>query len=264
MSTTTSPLPADFKEMRPEFFGYSLELADDLLILGHRLSEWCGRGPMLEEDIALSNIALDCLGQAKLLLELAAEFSEEKTSADALAFFREATQFKNSLLVEQANGDFANTMLRQLFFDSAYSLLLEQLLNSPCKPFADFAAKAQKEIKYHLRHARNWVDCFGNGTEESRSRLQNAVENLWPFTHELFTSSASEETLAKKGIVPARSSLRSAWESSIAEIFSSALLPLPKSELTPGGGRTGFHTEFLGHLLAEMQITARSHPGADW
>jgi ring-1,2-phenylacetyl-CoA epoxidase subunit PaaC len=246
------------------FPNYLLRLADDRLILGHRLSEWCGHGPILEEDIALANIALDLIGQANFLLELAGKEEGLGRSADSLAYFREAVDFRNSLIMELPRGDFAFTTTRQ-FLVSVFELLhLEQLQRSKHRSLAGIAAKALKETRYHARHSADWMLKLGDGTDESHGRAQAAVDELWRFTGELFETDAVEQELAAGGIAVDRSSLRDAWRSEVTRVMTAATLTVPDDGFMQRGGRAGKHTEHLGHLLAEMQIVARSYPGAEW
>lgn len=252
-------------ENRNDIFEYLLRLADDRLILGHRLSEWCGHGPILEEDIALANIALDCIGQANNLLQLAGEVEEQGRSEDDLAYFREAIDFKNLILVELPKGDFAFTIVRQFLF-SAYSyLLLQRLTESKYEPLAAQAAKAFKETQYHLRHSSEWMLRLGNGTEESHERAQTALDELWTYTGEMFEQDDVEERLAEQGIAVQSARLKGDWKKMVSEIVSEGTLKLPDDNIyMHSGGRRGRHSEHLGHLLSEMQILARSFPDAKW
>ena len=244
---------------------FLLRLGDDRLILGHRLSEWCGHGPVLEEDIALTNIALDLIGQASAFLHLAGEIEGHRRSEDELAYFREATQFRNAQLVEQPNGDFAFTIARQFFFDAYNSLLLGEVQKSPHRQLAGIAAKGLAEATYHFRHSRDWMIRLGDGTDESRRRTQAAVNDLWRFTGELVTFDGTEQQLAENGIIPSLDQLRMHWLDRASEGIRSATLSLPANGATMvSGSRRGNHSEHLGHLLAEMQIVARSYPDAQW
>lgn len=238
---------------------FILGLADDRLVLGHRLSEWCGHGPILEEDIALANIALDLIGQATALLKLAGELEGKGRSEDDLAYFREAVEFRNVLMVELPNGDFGFTIVRQLLFSVCAALEMEALTASSNKVLAGIAAKALKEHRYHVRHARQWVITLGNGTEESNGRVQHAVDELWRFTGELLSAPA-----AAGALVMDQSRLKPLWEQQVRSTLSEATLRTPDPAYMQHGGRSGRHTEHLGHMLAEMQIVARSHPGATW
>jgi len=245
-------------------FEYVLRLGDDRLVLGHRVSEWCGHGPILEEDIALSNIALDFVGHASSLLALAGEIEGKGRSEDTLAYFREAVAFRNALLVELPNGDFAFTIVRQFLFD-AYSVLLWDAL-SRCghEGLAAVATKSLKEDKYHLRHSSEWVVRLGDGTEESHRRVQEALDALWRYTGELFDHDAIDDAVAAHGIVVDHAGLKARWEAMVADVVQRATLTLPLDAPMRRGGRVGRHTEHLGHMLATMQIVARSHPGASW
>jgi ring-1,2-phenylacetyl-CoA epoxidase subunit PaaC len=245
-------------------FEYLLRLADDRLVLGHRLSEWCGHAPILEEDIALANIALDLIGQAAALLGLAGEVEGAGRDADALAYFRDEIAYRNLLLVEQPNGDFAETIVRQFFFD-AYSVLhLEALTRCGQEHLAGVAAKALKEDTYHLRHSGEWVLRLGDGTEESHDRAQRAVDRLWRFTGELFEADSVDEAVASVGISVDKALLRARWKETVEAVLTRATLSRPEAALMATGGRRGRHSEHLGHMLAEMQILARSHPEAQW
>ena len=246
-------------------FAFLLECGDDHLILGHRLSEWCGHAPMLEEDIALANVALDCLGASKMFLEEAARVENDGRSADDLAFFREATEFRNCTLVEQPNGDFAETIVRQFFFDCYACVLLEGLSESTYQPLSDIAAKALKEARYHARHSGSWLIRLGDGTEESHQRTAAAVENMSRFTDELFSVSSATAELQETGVIPEIAELKPLWQEMVNEALGQAtLMPLADQQDYVCWARDGKHTEHLGHLLSEMQITARSFPDAQW
>ena len=241
-----------------------LRLADDRLILGHRLSEWCGHGPILEEDIAMANIALDLIGQANLLLDLAGREEGKGRSADALAYFREAVEFRNALIMELPRGDFAITVMRQFLVSVHSAMLLEHLQRSTHAELAGIAAKAFKEARYHARHSADWVLKLGDGTDESHRRSQDALDELWRYTGELFDVPDDERPLIDAGIAVDVSTLREAWREQVGMIIGAATLEVPAEVFMQRGGRTGRHTEHLGHLLAEMQIVARSFPGAEW
>jgi ring-1,2-phenylacetyl-CoA epoxidase subunit PaaC len=245
-------------------FPYLLRLADDRLILGHRLSEWCGHGPILEEDIALANIALDLIGEATLFYKLAGAAEGKGRDEDGLAYFRDAVDFRNTLLVELPKGDFGATIVRQLFF-SVYSLLqMEALATSANAELAGVAAKAVKESRYHVRHSAQWVVTLGDGTEESHKRAQRAVNDLWRYTGELFLSDSIDEEAVRAGVGVDPSTLADAWRVQVTDVLQRATLTVPNVTYMQRGGRGGKHTEHLGHLLDEMQIVARSHPGASW
>jgi ring-1,2-phenylacetyl-CoA epoxidase subunit PaaC len=246
------------------FFEYLLRLADDRLVLGHRLSEWCGHGPILEEDIALSNIALDLIGQASMLLKLAGEVEAKGRSDDMLAYFRDAIEFRNAQLVELPNGDFAATIVRQFLFDAWDVLVLDGLTRATNESLAGIAAKALKEAKYHLRHSAEWVRMLGDGTTESHRRAQSALDALWPYTAELFLSDDVDRQAVAGGSGVDVESLLPRWRETVERVFAEATLTIPKGSFAPRGGRTGRHTEHLGRMLADMQSLARAHPGASW
>jgi len=248
----------------PALFPFLLRLADDRLILGHRTSEWCGHAPILEEDIALANIALDLIGQANLVLQYAGAAEGAGRNEDALAFFRDATEFRNALLCELPKGDFGVTIVRH-FFHGLYSVLQwDALTKSTDTTLSGIAAKALKESRYHVRHAGEWVIRLGDGTDESHRRTQDAVDALWPYTGELFMQPTDEADLVAAGLTADVSLLEAPWRAQVDDVLRRATLRAPESVWMQRGGRDGRHTEHLGHLLAEMQIVARSHPGAQW
>jgi ring-1,2-phenylacetyl-CoA epoxidase subunit PaaC len=257
-STATSGVSAN------PFFEYLLRLADDRLVLGHRLSEWCGHGPILEEDIALANIALDLIGQASMLLKLAGEVEGKGRSEDTLAYFRDTIEFRNTQLVELPNGDFAATIVRQLLFDAWDVLVLDRLTSAANESLAGIAAKALKEAKYHLRHSAEWVRMLGDGTAESHRRAQAALDTLWPYTTELFLTDDIDRQAVADGSGVDVESLRTRWRQTVDQVFGEATLTIPKDGFAPRGGRIGRHTEHLGRMLADMQSLARAHPGASW
>ncbi|MFI5228369.1 MAG: 1,2-phenylacetyl-CoA epoxidase subunit PaaC [Gemmatimonadales bacterium] len=243
---------------------YLLRLGDDRLVLGHRLSEWCGHAPILEEDIALANIALDLIGQATLLLTAAGELEGTGRSADALAYFRDAIDYRNALMAELPNGDFGFTIVRQFLFSELALLQADALMRSTNATVAGIAAKAVKEHRYHVRHCREWVITLGDGTTESHDRAQAAVDELWRYTGELLTADDVDIAVARSGAGVNPNTLEDAWRTRVTEVFGRATLTAPSASFMQRGGRNGRHTEHLGHLLAEMQIVARSHPGATW
>jgi ring-1,2-phenylacetyl-CoA epoxidase subunit PaaC len=243
---------------------YLLRLGDDRLVLGHRLSEWCGHAPILEEDIALANIALDLIGQATLVLGLAGKKEGKGRDADALAYLRDAVDYRNALLVELPKGDFAVTIVRQLFFSVFALLQAEALQGSTDRDLAGIAAKGVKESRYHVRHSADWVVKLGGGTEESHARAQRAVDDLWRYTGELFLADDLDRGVAAAGLGVDPSSLEQTWQTTIRDVLARASLTIPEGVYMQRGGREGRHTEHLGHMLAEMQIVARSHPGASW
>jgi ring-1,2-phenylacetyl-CoA epoxidase subunit PaaC len=243
---------------------YVLRIADDRLVLGHRLSEWCGHGPILEEDIALANLALDLIGHATMLLKLAGQLEGRGRDEDALAYWRDEHEFRNLQLCELPNGDFAHTMLRQFLFDAWSLQLLDALTRSTEPELAAIAAKALKETRYHLRHSSEWVLRLGDGTAESHRRAQEALDELWPWTGEFAWQNELDLVLHAEGIVPDLEPLKAPWEVLTRDVLTRATLTIPEGPPRMTGGRFGRHTEHLGHLLAEMQIVARSHPGATW
>jgi ring-1,2-phenylacetyl-CoA epoxidase subunit PaaC len=245
-------------------FDYLLRLGDNALILSQRLGEWCGHGPVLEEDIAMTNVALDLLGQARLWLTYAGEVEGRGRDDDKLAFLRDAGEFRNILLVEQPNGDFAVTTARQFFFDAWHHLLLAKLSESTDERIRGIAAKAIKEATYHLRRSSDWVVRLGDGTEESRARMQRAVDGLWMYTGEMFEMDAVDQEMKEAGIGCDLAALREPWMKEIGKIFAAATLEIPKQTWMQHGGKRGVHTEKLGFILAEMQFMQRAYPGAQW
>ncbi len=251
-------------EIANPLFEYLLRLGDDRLVLGHRMSEWCGHGPILEEDIAMANIALDLVGQGSALLKLAGVTEGAGRDEDALAYFRSEPEFRNVQMVELPKGDFAFTIVRQFLFDAFGVLQWDALHRCTFAPLAGIAAKALKEDSYHLRHTSDWVLRLGDGTEESHTRAQAALNELWRFTGELFESDAVDIAVHEQGVVVDLATIRSRWEQTVGDVVKRATLALPPAGASSSGGRRGRHTESLGHMLAEMQIVARSHPGAKW
>ncbi|MEO8193616.1 MAG: 1,2-phenylacetyl-CoA epoxidase subunit PaaC [Gemmatimonadales bacterium] len=245
-------------------FEYLLRLGDDRLVLGHRLSEWCGHGPILEEDIALANIALDLIGQATLYLKLAGETEGKGRTADELVYFRDAIDYRNLQIVELPNGDYAFTIVRQFLFDVFSYHLLEQLQKSANTEIGGISAKAFKEVRYHVRHSSEWVLRMGDGTEESHTRAQKAVNDLWRFTAEMFESDEVDREMAAAGIGADVEAIRPKWEAVVKDVLGRATLTIPNDPPAMTGGRRGRHTEHLSRMLAEMQVVARTHPGAQW
>ena len=241
-----------------------LRLGDNCLILGHRLSEWCGQGPALEEDLALSNVALDLIGQTQLWLGLAAEIEGRGRDADKLAYLRDAREFRNVLLVEQPNGDFAQTMARQFYFDAWHYLVLRELSSSADARIAEIAAKALKEVSYHLERSREWVIRLGDGTEESHRRMQDGIDDLWMFTGELFEMDDVDREIAARGIGPDLGALQAPWLDLVRATAEEATLNLPQPGWTQRGGKRGVHSEHLGYILADLQFLQRAYPNATW
>jgi len=245
-------------------FTFLLRLGDDSLILSQRLSEWCGHGPILEEDIAITNIALDLLGQATFIYEYAAAVEGKGKDADDLAFLRLENQYFNTLLVEQTNGNFADTMVRQFFFDVYRKLLLNQLLSSTDTQIAAIAEKSLKETRYHTQHSSEWLIRLGDGTELSHERAQNAINGLWRYTDEMFFTDAVEDTLCNQGIIGNISSLKTQWMEEITSVCKMATLIVPEDKGYFGGGRLGRHSENMGYILAQMQYMQRTFPNMKW
>jgi ring-1,2-phenylacetyl-CoA epoxidase subunit PaaC len=243
---------------------YTLRRADDALILGHRLSEWCGHAPMLEEDMALANMGLDLLGQARELYTYAARVEGNGNDEDKFAYLRDVRQYRNLLLVEQPNGDFARTMVRQFFYAVFADLYWRAMVKSQDATLAAIAAKSEKESAYHVRHSSEWMVRLGDGTEQSHARAQTAIDDLWGFTGEMFETDEAERALIGAGIAVDPVTLRPSWLKTISEIVSQATLTLPKSGWMQQGGRSGRHSEHLGHLLSELQSMQRTFPGATW
>lgn len=249
---------------KADLFAALLELADDQLILGHRLSEWCGKGPMLEEDLALSNLALDMIGQARLLYSYAGDVEGKDRDEDALAYLRLEGEYRNCLMVERPNGDFAHTMLRQLYFAVFMEAFWKAAATSTDETIRAIAGKAVKEMAYHIRHSAEWVIRLGDGTEESAVRMKAAVEDLHLYTNELFEMSAAAQACVDAGILPDREALRREWTQAVGVVFSQAMLEAPEVAYPQTGGRAGLHGESMGHLLAELQYVQRAHPGLTW
>ena len=243
---------------------YLLRIGDDRLILGHRMSEWTGHGPILEEDIATANIALDLIGQAAQFLKLAGEVEGAGRDEDALAYFRDGVKFRNCLLVELPKGDFGDTMVRQFLFDAYSVLQLEALATCGHETLAAIAAKALKEDKYHLRHSSEWVVRLGDGTEESHARVQRSLDRLWKYTGELFATDDIDAAVAALGVSVDQVGIKARWDAMVSDVLGRATLTRPADGPMQTGGRRGRHTEHLGHLLATMQSVARAHPGASW
>jgi ring-1,2-phenylacetyl-CoA epoxidase subunit PaaC len=245
--------------MNEAIISYTLHLADNALILGHRNSEWCGHGPVLEQDIAITNISLDLIGQARNFYQYAALLKGDGSTEDSLAYLRDAHEFKNCLLTELPKGDWATTILRQFLFSNYQYLLYQQLQNSNDGQLAAIAVKALKEVTYHLRWSSEWVIRLGDGTEESHSRILKAVDELWSYTGELFETAAYESAA---GIDV--SLLKNEWINKVKEVFEEATLPVPADISPQTGGKEGRHSEHLNNILSEMQHLQRTYPGATW
>ncbi len=249
---------------RDTLFEWLLRRGDTALVLGHRVSEWCGHSPVLEEDIALANVALDLIGQARMWLGLAGEIEGKGRGENELAYLRDAWDFRNFLLAEQPNGDFGQTLMRQFLIDAYQVPLLEALKSSKDERIAAIAAKAGKEVAYHLDRSADLVIRLGDGTEESHRRMQQALEALWSYTGEMFASDAIDTAMAEAGLAPDAASLKAEWKETVEAVLDEATLTLPESDFAHMGGLTGRHSEHLGHMLAEMQFLQRAYPGATW
>jgi ring-1,2-phenylacetyl-CoA epoxidase subunit PaaC len=249
--------------MNNHLIDYTLHLADNALILGHRNSEWCGHGPILEQDIAISNISLDLIGQARNFYQYAALLKGDNSTEDGFAYFRDSKEFKNILLVELPKGDWAQTILRQFFFCTYQYLLFEKLKESKDEQIAAIATKALKEITYHLRWSSEWVIRLGDGTEESHYRMMKAIDTLWHYTDEMFLPATYELQMLNKGIGPDVILLKENWLEKVKEVFNEATLSIPASSVAKGG-KEGKHTSHLDDILKELQSVARAYPTATW
>jgi len=243
---------------------YLLRLADTNLVLAQRLGEWVGHAPALEEDLGLANVALDLLGQARLLLAHAGELEGRGRDEDALAYLREESEYLNLTLVEQPNGDFGRTVVRQFLFDAWQNLQYQSLTTSTDPKLAAIAAKAVKESSYHLRYSSGWLVRLGDGTPESRARVTDALGRLWPFTSELFDADDVDRAAAEAGIGPLPGALATGWNATVDRVLAEATLARPAPASFAWHGKQGRHSEHLGFLLAEMQSLHRAHPGATW
>lgn len=251
--------------LRAPFFDWLCRMGDNTLILSHRLSEWCGHGPALEEDIALANTALDLIGHTQMWLALAGEVEGQGRSVDDLAYLRDVMTFRNVQLLELPNGDMARTTMRQFLFDAFHAALLEKLSGSTSLRVAEVAAKALKEVTYHLERSSDLVVRLGDGTEDSHARMQTALDAFWPYTCEMFLGDDVDAAMAEAGIAPAPQDLRPEWDRVIREVLDEATLAIPERRAdVHKGGKMGRHTEHLGYILAEMQFLQRAYPGASW
>ena len=250
--------------MNKQLFEYILRIGDDSLILGQRLSEWCGHGPILEEDIALTNISLDLIGQATNLLKYASEIENNNRDADQLAFLRIDKDYKNSLLVEQPNGDFGFTIVRQFLFDSFRKPFFEALCKSKDETLAAIAEKSLKETKYHLKHSSEWVIRLGDGTDLSHQKVQKSLDSLWRYHSDLFYQDSIDESLTNAQIAPSLAAIKTQYTDYVHMVLKEAKLKLPENKWEFNGGRKGMHSEHLGHLLSEMQYMQRAYPDMEW
>ena len=247
------------------YFEFLLRMGDNTLILGHRVSEWCGHAPVIEEDIALANTALDLIGQTQLWLGLAAEVEDKGRTADDLAMLRDAWDFRNVLMVEKPNGDFGQTLMRQFLFDAFHLEMLKGLTTSSEPRVAEIAAKAVKEVQYHVERSGDTVIGLGDGTAESHARMQDALNFMWPYVGEMFASDDVDAEMLSTGIAPDLTQLRIAFDAHVGAVMADATLTIPDSTFAHKGGKSGFqHTEHLGHILTQMQWLQRAYPGASW
>ena len=244
--------------------GFALALGDDSLVLGQRLSEWCGNAPFLEEDIAIANVALDYLGRAEKFYRYVSELEGGRRSVDEIAFLRDSRAYRNLLIFELPVGDFARTMARQLMVDAFHLPYLKLLSRSTDERIAAIAAEAVKESRYHLKRSREWVLRLGRGTGESRGRIQRAFDALWGYGPEMFEMNRREKSLLESGVSADRSAMRAKWQSSMRNVLAEAGLKVPEQDWSIAGGRNGVHTEHHGYLLAEMQYMQRAYPGLRW
>jgi len=245
-------------------FEYTLRLGDTGLILGQRLGEWCGHGPILEEDIALTNISLDLIGQARTFLAYAGQVEGKGRTEDDLAYLRDEREFRNLLLSEQPNGDYGQTILRQFLISTFQYYLFDELRKSKDSTLAALAEKSLKEVTYHVRHSSEWMKRLGDGTSESHQRMQHAVDELWTYTGDMFAMDETDRVLISEGIAVNLDEVKSRWDRKGKEIFEESTLSVPENAFMITGSREGKHTEHLGHMLAEMQSLARAFPGVEW
>ena len=250
--------------MNSPIIDYTLHLADNTLILAQRNAAWCGHGPILEQDIAITNISLDLLGQSRNFYQYAATLIGSEATEDSLAYLRKERAFKNCLLVEQPNGDWAQTILRQFFFSVYQYLLYTKMQHSKDERLAAIAAKALKEVTYHLRWSSEWVIRLGDGTAESHARINKAIDELWRYTGEFFKIAEFESVLVKENISINPAALKDEWTKKVNEIFAEATLNIPEKTFMQSGGKEGMHTEHLGYILADLQFMQRAYPNSEW
>lgn len=247
-----------------QLISYVLHLADSNLILTQKNAEWCGHGPILEQDIAITNITLDLIGQSRNFYQYAAQLIGGDATEDSLAYLRKEREFKNLLLVEQPNGDWAQTITRQFFYSNFQYLLYEKMQHSSDAQLAGIAAKAIKEVAYHVNWSNEWVLRLGDGTDESKLRMQKAISELWSYTGEMFVNADYETALLKENISVDVSALKDTWSKKVSEVFEEAGLTIPEKSFMQSGGKAGVHTEQLGYILTELQYLQRTYPGAEW
>ena len=250
--------------MNADLYQYVLRQADNAMILCQRLCQWVAKGPELEEDIALTNIGLDLIGQARAMYQYAATLSDQEVSEDDLVFMRDERDWTNFLLVEQPNGNFADTIARQYFYDVWHYFYLQQLVSSNDETLAAIAAKSAKEVRYHLRHSSSWVKRLGDGTELSHQRMQAAIDEMWLYTPELFAGDDLDQRMLEQGVGVDLAKIKLSWEEHVDDTLQQATLAKPEDAFLMSGGRQGIHSQHMGYLLAEMQILPRSMPGCEW
>ena len=247
-----------------DLFEFLLRMGDNTLVLGHRVSEWCGHSPVLEEDIALANVALDLIGQTRMWLDFAGDVEGKGRDADALAFRRDVWDFRNILLVERPNGNFGDTLMRQFLFDAWHHAILSRLAGSADDRIAAIAAKAVKEAAYHLERSADLVVRLGDGTTESHAKMQAALDDFWPYTGEMFAADTIDTSLTSRGVIPNLAEVRDEWDETVNRVLADATLEIPDGTYQHKGGKQGTHTEHLGHILTEMQFLQRAYPDASW
>lgn len=251
-------------EQKEALFNYLLRLADNAAILGHRLSEWCGHGPELEEDIAIINTSLDLLGHARSLYTYAGEVEGKGRTEDDLAYLRQEREYQNALICELPNGHYGDTIARQFLFDQFNYLLFSSLTESKDEQLAAISAKAIKEVTYHLRRSTEWTLRLGDGTEESRNKIQESFNNIWAYTGDLFVQNESDEVVIAAGIAPNLDKLKVEWRKRVEEVLTEATLTTPEDGWMHSGSKSGRHTEHMGYILAELQYMQRAYPGCEW
>lgn len=250
--------------MNNYLFDYTLRLADTANVLGHRLSEWCGHGPFLEQDLAMTNIALDLIGQARNFYQYAAEVQGEGKTEDDMAYLRDAWDYRNFLLVELPKGNFGTTVVRQFLFDAFSFSFYNELRNSKDEKLASIAAKSVKEVTYHLRWSSEWVVRLGDGTQESHEKVQTALNDLWTYTGEMFAMNETDKQMLAAGIGVDLAKIYSIWQKKVSDVLAEATLTMPSTAWMQSGGKEGNHTEHLGYILADMQFLQRTYPNAQW
>lgn len=251
-------------DQKEALFNYLLRLADNAAILGHRLSEWCGHGPELEEDIAIINTSLDLLGHARSLYTYAGEVEGKGRTEDDLAYLRQEREYQNALICELPNGHYGDTIARQFLFDQFNYLLFSSLTESKDEQLAAISAKAIKEVTYHLRRSTEWTLRLGDGTEESRNKIQESFNNIWAYTGDLFVQNESDEVVIAAGIAPNLDKLKVEWRKRVEEVLTEATLTTPEDGWMHSGSKSGRHTEHMGYILAELQYMQRAYPGCEW